>query len=124
VTGFHSVMLKLYILSKVSSLVAITYPDSVNLVRPPNTTIPKTLAALPRSQYPTDFELFSGKKFLPAVLRALPTIWLGDTNGEAVAAVLLVRDGMDIVLLHWMLCRITNFPAIVVERAGTVLDKH
>jgi len=30
-----------------------THPDSVNLVRPPNTTIPKTLAALPMSQYAT-----------------------------------------------------------------------
>jgi len=36
-------------------------PDSVNRVRPPNTTIPKTLAALPNSQYATDFELTSGK---------------------------------------------------------------
>src|SRR5215469_10695508 len=35
VTGRHSVMLR---------------PDSVRRVRPPKTTIPKTLAALPRSQ--------------------------------------------------------------------------
>lgn len=33
------------------------YPDSVRRVKPPNTTIPKTLAALPRSQYATDLEL-------------------------------------------------------------------
>lgn len=39
-----------------------TYPDSVSLVRPPNTTMPKTLAALPRSQYATDLSLTSGKK--------------------------------------------------------------
>jgi hypothetical protein len=45
-----------------------TYPDSVNLVRPPNTTIPKTDAALPNSQYATDFELVSGKNFLAAIL--------------------------------------------------------
>jgi hypothetical protein len=38
-----------------------TYPDSVNRVRPPNTTMPKTLAALPRSQYATALELVSGK---------------------------------------------------------------
>ena len=38
VTGRHSVMLR---------------PDSVNLVRPPNTTIPYTLTALPSSQYAT-----------------------------------------------------------------------
>jgi hypothetical protein len=40
------------------------YPDSVNLVRPPNTTMPNTLAALPSSQYATDLELVSGKNFL------------------------------------------------------------
>lgn len=40
------------------------YPDSVKRVRPPNTTIPKTLAALPSSQYATDFELVSGKELL------------------------------------------------------------
>jgi hypothetical protein len=44
-----------------------TYPDSVNRVRPPNTTIPNTLAALPRSQYATDFELVSGKKLFAEV---------------------------------------------------------
>ena len=38
------------------------YPDSVNRVRPPNTTIPNTLAALPRSQYATGFSLLLGKK--------------------------------------------------------------
>ena len=38
-----------------------TYPDSVNLVKPPQTTIPKTLTALPISQYPTTLEFVSGK---------------------------------------------------------------
>jgi hypothetical protein len=38
-----------------------TYPDSVSLVSPPNTTIPKTLAALPSSQYATDLSLTLGK---------------------------------------------------------------
>ena len=38
------------------------YPDSVSRVRPPNTTSPNTLAALPRSQYATDFSLVLGKK--------------------------------------------------------------
>lgn len=38
------------------------YPDSVNRVRPPKTTMPKTLAALPNSQYATDFELVSGNE--------------------------------------------------------------
>jgi hypothetical protein len=40
VTGRHSVMLS---------------PDSVRRVSPPKTTIPKTLAAEPSSQYATDF---------------------------------------------------------------------
>lgn len=42
------------------------YPDSVRRVRPPNTTIPKTLAALPNSQYATTFWLVLGKKRLLA----------------------------------------------------------
>lgn len=46
-TGFHSVMLN---------------PDSVSRVSPPKTTMPKTLAALPRSQYATTLLLVSGKK--------------------------------------------------------------
>lgn len=33
-----------------------THPDSVRRVRPPKTTMPKTLAALARSQYATAFE--------------------------------------------------------------------
>jgi hypothetical protein len=39
-----------------------THPDSVSLVRPPNITIPKTLAALPNSQYATILPLTSGKR--------------------------------------------------------------
>jgi len=39
------------------------YPDSVSLVNPPNTTIPKTLAALPKSQYAAALSLISGKEF-------------------------------------------------------------
>lgn len=38
------------------------YPDSVRRVRPPKTTMPKTLAALPSSQYATALELESGKR--------------------------------------------------------------
>ena len=36
------------------------YPDSVNRVRPPHTTMPKTLAALPSNQYATIFSLVLG----------------------------------------------------------------
>lgn len=38
-----------------------TNPDSVKRVNPPKITIPKTLAALPRSQYATDLSLILGK---------------------------------------------------------------
>ena len=48
-------------------LASNSYPDSVNLVRPPNTTIPKTLIALPMSQYPTPLGLDSGQAFFAAV---------------------------------------------------------
>jgi hypothetical protein len=39
----------------------MTYPDSVSLVRPPKTTIPKTLAALPSNQYATVLSVTLGK---------------------------------------------------------------
>lgn len=39
----------------------LTYPDSVSLVRPPKTTIPKTLTALPSNQYATVLSLTPGK---------------------------------------------------------------
>lgn len=64
VTGFHSVILSLRLLTQTYTSINWTYPDSVSLVRPPNTTIPKTDAALPKSQYATPFELVSGKNFL------------------------------------------------------------
>lgn len=49
----------------------ITYPDSVSRVNPPNTIIPNTLAALPRSQYETLFEVTEGNRdFVAAVSSA------------------------------------------------------
>lgn len=58
------------------------------------------------------------------VLRALPAVWLSEGKGEAVVAVLLARDEADVVLLYRMLRRTADFPAILVERVGTALDKH
>ncbi|RMZ68697.1 BTB POZ domain-containing [Pyrenophora seminiperda CCB06] len=47
------------------------YPDSVSRVKPPKTTMPKTLAALPSSQYATLLELVFGKVLdLPSVVAA------------------------------------------------------
>ena len=61
---------------------------------------------------------------LPAVLRALPTVWLSEAKGEAVVAVLLAGDGTDLVLLYRMLRRTADFPAILVGRVGAALEKH
>ena len=99
----------------------MTYPDSVSLVRPPKTTIPKTLAALPSSQYPTAFELVSGKNFLLTVLHEVPAVWPCDGNAEAVAT---LRDCRKVMLLYRVLRRNEEFPAMLVERVGTVFDKH
>lgn len=41
----------------------MAYPDSVSRVSPPNTTSPKTLAALPSSQYATPLLEVWGKNF-------------------------------------------------------------
>lgn len=63
-----------------------SYPDSVRRVSPPNTTMPKTLAALPSSQYATDLELVSGKKafFARVDLALMPIVLLSEPSGDAV----------------------------------------
>lgn len=65
VTGRHSVMDRLrgttqYVVEGAGC--SVSYPDSVRRVKPPNTTMPNTLAALARSQYATAFELVSGDR--------------------------------------------------------------
>jgi hypothetical protein len=62
-----------------------TYPDSVNRVRPPKTTIPKTLAADPNSQYATPFEDVFGKKPFVATtfsFSAFDIVLLKEVKGE------------------------------------------
>lgn len=56
------------------------YPDSVSLVRPPKTTMPKTLAALPRSQYATIFSLTSGKCLFRSLAALI--LWLKEDRGD------------------------------------------
>ena len=56
------------------------YPDSVNLVKPPKTTRPKTPAALPSSQYATIFSLISGKNF--SFLWVLLIVLLREKRGD------------------------------------------
>jgi hypothetical protein len=54
--------------------------------------MPKTLAALPSSQYAADLELVSGKNFLPAAFSPLLIVWLSDVKGVA-----LVVDDVPLV---------------------------
>ena len=79
------------------------YPDSVSRVRPPNTTIPNTLAALPRSQYATDFSLVLGKKpgfVFPGVCPIdLPKTDKGDDEPLADAKVSEISDDARLVLV-------------------------
>ena len=70
------------------------YPDSVNLVNPPNTTIPNTLAALPNNQYATPLLLVFGKNPFFACCSARPIVWLRPVNGvPTFAAITLFPAG-------------------------------
>lgn len=89
VTGFHSVILRLFkaLVYATPLSTSSSYPDSVNRVSPPNMTMPKTLAALPINQYATFFSEVSGKKALfvleadfanaPATSKAGSVAWRG-----------------------------------------------
>lgn len=61
-------------------------PDSVSRVRPPKTTIPKTLAAEPSSQYATLLLLVSGNElvfvFFTHALGSLAMVWLSAPSGD------------------------------------------
>ena len=71
-----------------------TNPDSVSLVKPPKTTIPKTLAALPSSQYATILSLTSGKR--GRLLEVAPMFLLKLAKGEeAIPSTLLADDEAD-----------------------------
>ena len=66
------------------------YPDSVSRVRPPNTTMPKTLAALPNNQYATLLELVLGKLLeFPVLLAAASPSTEASLAPEIVAALFL-----------------------------------
>ena len=62
----------------------INYPDSVNRVSPPKTTIPKTLAALPSSQYPTILLVVAGKNAVLAFALASPNGAAPDAEPEPI----------------------------------------
>lgn len=78
------------------------YPDSVSRVKPPNITMPKTLAALPNNQYATLFDVRSGKLLdLPLPLTALSESIALPAFDSASAA--LLRNGW--VDFHLTDCR-------------------
>jgi hypothetical protein len=81
-------------------VVADTHPDSVRRVKPPKTTMPNTLAALPSSQYATLLELVSGQllAFGTAALAAPTSCAACPSNGVA-----LLRNGC--VDFHLTDCR-------------------
>lgn len=70
-----------------------SYPDSVNLVKPPQTTMPNTLTALPISQYPTALPSVSGKEedFDEPLVSVSGLVF-----GAAAAVVAIVRFGVVI----------------------------
>ena len=81
VTGLHSVMLNLRPVSlDHQAHTNGTHPDSVSRVSPPNTTIPNTLAALPKSQYATALWLVSGKERLLVKVCLEFFDWLNDDD--------------------------------------------
>lgn len=95
----------------IASPTRLAYPDSVSRVRPPNTTMPKTLAALPRSQYATDLEVVVsgnvrfGFEASPAactavliVARALAPNRVSEGTDLLVAVVIVVAV---VILLAW-----------------------
>lgn len=84
-----------------------TNPDSVKRVNPPKITIPKTLAALPRSQYATDLSLILGK-LDDLALVAPSSIALVNVGAAAVRLMLEVKNWRflsvkreDRILIGW-----------------------
>lgn len=70
----------------------MTYPDSVSRVRPPKTTIPNTLAALPSNQYATLFDVVSGK-LLALALDLVATSARIAPSALVASTVALLRNG-------------------------------
>ena len=78
------------------------YPDFISLVNPPNTTILKTLAALPKSQYATALSLISRNKFDFGFVRftadLTPIVPLKATRGDMVLSMACFKA--------WVVCNL------------------
>lgn len=91
-----------------SAVFGHAYPDSVRRVKPPNTTMPKTLAALPSSQYATLLDVVLGKLLDLLLLLPLPSSVVAASAKTALPAldpsiVALLRRGW--VDFHLTDCR-------------------
>lgn len=82
-------------LKKYKSTGVTAYPDSVNRVNPPNTTIPNTLAALPSNQYPTTLLVVSGKNAALAFVLAPFKAALPDTDPASIARIAIRRPRLS-----------------------------
>ena len=78
-----------------------TYPDSVIRVRPPNTTMPKTLTALPSSQYATPLELVLGNDRDLAAAIASVSAWY---DGRADISLASFPRGEVVVVVVVVVC--------------------
>ena len=80
----------------------MAHPDSVRRVRPPKTTIPNTLAALPSNQYATSLSLTSGNRFLPsfAVFVVLLRADSGDDSTGLVPAASMFATEVNVLYLR------------------------
>jgi hypothetical protein len=101
----------------------LTYPDSVNRVNPPNTTIPNTLPADARSQYATVLEELSGKNaffalfvFFTFPFSALDIVWLSELNGEVFLTA--ISGNAAALLLNRILLERLALPEILICRAA------
>jgi hypothetical protein len=82
--------------------------------------MPKTLAALPSSQYATPFEDVSGKNFLLEAFSPELIFWLNEAKGVADAAP-VVGNALAAELLNRMFRSIGVFGAHLPNRGASAL---
>lgn len=92
-------------------------------VRPPNTTIPNTLAALPRSQYATDFLLVLGKKGVFLFFAFCPIDLLKGKGDDEPVSVALLPEAADDARLVLDLKALIYFGDASLKRSGLVATR-